>query len=228
MALVVDTRPRLALFDLDHTLLLGDSDELWCDHLTALGMLDWSFALRNQDVAARYKAGSIDVDEFAAFYLSTLAGRTPQQWAAIRQTYLETLIVPRIPQAALALVRAHREAGDTVVLTTATNRFLVELTAAHLGIEHLIATEPEFLDGVFTGRPAGVVNMRGGKPQRLQAWLAGRGQSPAQFRSIAHSDSMNDLPLLEMADEAVVVNGDDALVAIAAQRGWRTLAFSLP
>jgi HAD superfamily hydrolase (TIGR01490 family) len=218
---------RLALFDLDHTLLLGDSDVLWCDFLMDEGVLARdAFAQRSADIEARYKAGSVDAAEFAQFYLSTLAGRTPADWEPLRRRFLDELVLPRIPQAALALVCQHQRAGDRVVLTTATNRFLTTLTAEYLGISEVIATEPELVDGRFTGRSSGVLNMREGKVVRLHAWLAQQGLQLDQFDSPAFSDSINDLPLLEAADHAVVVNGDAKLSAIAAQRGWRMLRLS--
>jgi HAD superfamily hydrolase (TIGR01490 family) len=220
-------KPRLALFDLDHTLLLGDSDVLWCDFLMDEGVLARdAFAQRSADIEARYKAGTVDAAEFAHFYLSTLAGRTPTDWEPLRRRFLHEQVIPRIPQASLALVQQHQRAGDRVVLTTATNRFLTTLTAHHLGIAEVIATEPELVDGRFTGRSSGILNMREGKVLRLHAWLAERGQHLEQFDSTAYSDSINDLPLLEAADHAVVVHGDARLSAIAAQRGWPTMNLS--
>ena len=220
---------RLTLFDLDHTLLSGDSDVLWCDFLIGRGLLDGAdFAARNADIEARYKNGSVTVQEFSEFYVGTLAGRSPEQWKSLRQDFFQQEIKPRLPQAAIDLVRRHLQAGDLVVLTSATNRLLTELTAPYLGIEHLIGTEPELKDGVFTGRTTGVLNRRAGKVPRLHAWLAGRGQSLGQFHSAAYSDSMNDLPLLEAVNEPVAVDPDQRLAAIAGERGWKVLRLSSP
>src|SRR5690606_3530513 len=142
----------LALFDLDHTLLSGDSDVLWCDFLMDQGVLDRAaFAARSADIQARYQAGNVDAAEFAHFYLSTLRGRTPAQWEPLRQRFLHELVIPRIPRASLDLVQLHQQQGALVVLTTATNRFLTTLTADYLGIDNVIATEPELVDGVFSG-----------------------------------------------------------------------------
>ncbi len=216
---------RLALFDLDHTLLAGDSDVLWCDFLIGKGVLERSvFAARNAEVEAKYKAGTVDAREFASFYLSTLAGRTHQQLEPLRQEFLASEIAPRLPRSSIELVRGHRAQGDLVVLTTATNRFITELTAAHLGIEHLIAIEPELRTGVFTGAATGVLNMREGKVVRLHAWLAQRGTSLTQFDSWGYSDSINDLPLLEAVNHPVAVNADSRLSSVAAERGWKTLS----
>jgi HAD superfamily hydrolase (TIGR01490 family) len=166
---------KLTLFDLDHTVLNGDSDVLWCDFLIEKGLLGKTeFTARNADMAARYKAGTVGLKEFADFYVGTLAGRTVQQWEPLRQEFLADWIVPRITPAAVALVDKHLEAGDLVVMTTATNRFITELTAAHFGIEHLLATEPEVVCGIFTGRTSGTLNMREGKVERLHHWLDAR------------------------------------------------------
>jgi HAD superfamily hydrolase (TIGR01490 family) len=218
------TKPRLTLFDLDHTLLSGDSDVLWCDFLMDKGLLERAaFAARNADMAARYQAGTVGAQDFADFYVGTLAGRTAAQWEDARQEFLVTRVVPRVPAAALALVQRHRQAGDMVVMTTATNRFITELTAAHFGIEHLLATEPEIADGVFSGRCRGTLNMRAGKVERLHDWLAARDGRLDQFDSTAYSDSINDLALLEAVDEPVAVDPDSRLALVARERGWPVL-----
>lgn len=214
-------KPRLTLFDLDHTLLTADSDVLWCEFLMDQGVLERaSFAARNADMEARYQAGTVGVAEFAGFYVSTLAGRSPAQWQPLRERFLQEVIVPCVAPRAPALVREHLDAGDLVVLTTATNRFITELTARHFGIEHLIATECELRDGVFTGRTEGVHNMREGKVTRLHTWLAGRGLALADLHATAYSDSINDLALLSAADVAVAVDPEPRLKAAAQERGW--------
>ncbi|MEO7391865.1 MAG: HAD family hydrolase, partial [Ramlibacter sp.] len=217
-------KPKLTLFDLDHTLLSGDSDVLWCDFLMDKGLLARAeFAPRNADMEARYQAGTVGAQEFADFYVGTLAGKGPAQWEPARQEFLATRIVPRIPPAAIDLVQKHLDAGDLVAMTTATNRFITELTALYLGVEHLLATEAELVNGLFTGRVRGTLNMRAGKVARLHEWLAARGHSLAAFRSKAYSDSINDLPLLEAVDKPVAVDPDPRLAAIARERGWRVL-----
>jgi HAD superfamily hydrolase (TIGR01490 family) len=217
-------RPCITFFDLDHTLLAGDSDVLWCNYLISEGVLDHAvFAQRNAAIEERYKLGQVDAAEFANFYVSTLAGRTPAQWAPLRDAFMHHEITPRLPRAALDLVAMHQAHGDLVVLTTATNRFLCERTAEHLGIPHLIATEPELLNGVFTGTTTGVLNMRAGKVTRLHAWLADRGACLGKFHSTAYSDSINDLPLLEAVDTPVTVNADSRLASVADARGWKAI-----
>lgn len=217
----------LALFDLDHTLLQGDSDVLWCDFLVDQGVLErQTFASRNADMEARYKAGTVGLDEFCNFYVGTLAGRSPQDWEPWRLQFLTEVILPRIGIGAMELVHRHRDAGDLVVMTTATNRFITEYTARHFGIEHLIATETEMQAGRFTGRTAGTLNMREGKVVRLHQWLDGIGKSLVQFSSVAYSDSINDLPLLEAVHRAVAVNPDERLRKQAQARGWEILLLS--
>jgi HAD superfamily hydrolase (TIGR01490 family) len=215
---------RIAFFDLDNTLLTGDSDVLWCDFLMDKGVLDRAeFAQRNADMERRYAEGTVGTAEFAHFYLGLQAGKSPVQLETLRQEFLATWVVPRIPAAALQLVQQHQNAGDLVVMTTATGRFITELTARHFNVEHLLAIEPELVDGVFTGGSTGVLNMRQGKVDRLHEWLLARGTSLRDFHSTAYSDSMNDLPLLEAVNEPVAVDPDARLAAIAVERGWKVL-----
>ena len=215
---------RLTLFDLDHTLLSGDSDVLWCAFLMVKGVLDKKhFAPRNADMEARYKAGTVGLQKFANFYVGTLAGRTEQQWEPLRQEFLADWIVPRVSSAAIDLVDKHLEAGDLVVMTTATNRFITELTAIYLNIEHLIATEPELKHHQFTGHTSGDLNMREGKVTRLKAWMKARGLRLKDCTSTAYSDSINDLPLLQAVNQPIAVSPDAKLAQIAQASGWKVL-----
>jgi HAD superfamily hydrolase (TIGR01490 family) len=215
---------KLTLFDLDHTLLKGDSDVLWCDFLINEGVLEReSFAARNADMEARYQAGTVGPEEFANFYVGTLAGRTRQEWEPWRQAFLRRHIVPRISRSAVELVNRHLDAGDLVVLTTASNRFITELTAIYFDIEHLIATEAQLQDGVFTGRTQGTLNMREGKVTRMHDWLTATGHRFKDFDSTAYSDSINDLPLLKAVNRAVAVNPDAKLYTKAMTRKWEIL-----
>jgi HAD superfamily hydrolase (TIGR01490 family) len=181
------------------------------------------FAARNADMETRYKAGTVGLDEFANFYVGTLAGRSAAQWEPLRQAFLAKVIVPRIGRDAIALVNRHLDAGDQVVMTTATNRFITELTAIYFDIEHLIATEPEVAGGIFTGRTQGQLNMREGKVLRLHAWLAARGHALDGFDTTAYSDSINDLPLLQAVMHPVAVGPDAQLAVVAQQQGWPVL-----
>jgi HAD superfamily hydrolase (TIGR01490 family) len=216
----------LTLFDLDHTLLDGDSDVLWCEFLIDCGELDRAaFEPRNRRMDVDYRAGTVSAQAFCEFYVSTLAGRTPQQWEPLRRRFLDTVVAPRLYEAAHALVDRHRSAGELVVLTTATNRFITELTAAHLGLPHLIATECELDDtGRFTGRVIGTLNMREGKVTRLHQWLAAQRIDWRDCEATFYSDSINDLPLLSAVRRPVAVNPDMRLAAEAAERGWAVLS----
>lgn len=213
---------RLTLFDLDHTLLDGDSDQLWCEFLMERGVLPREpFEARNRQMAVDYAAGQVSAQDFCEFYIGTLAGRSAGDWQTLRREFVETRVKPRIGDAALQLVARHHDAGDLVVLTTATCRFLSELSAVHLGISALIATECEIdTDGRFTGRCSGVPNMREGKVQRLHDWLAAHRLQLDECQSMLYSDSINDLPLLSTVQRAVAVNPDARLAAVAAERGW--------
>jgi len=217
--------PRLALFDLDHTLLSGDSDVLWCEFLMDRGELArGEFQPRNDEMARRYGEGTVSAQDFCEFYVSTLAGRTLDEWRPWCERFLREVIAPRIPTSATALVESHRARGDVLVLTTATNRVLTALTAAHLRIDELLATEVEVVDGRCTGRTHGVLNMRDGKVTRLHGWLRERGW-PVQTlaEASAYSDSINDLPLLRAVGQPIAVDPDPRLRAQAADAGWPIL-----
>jgi len=216
---------KLTLFDLDGTLLSGDSDALWCEFLLREGVLAAEgFAERQRDIEQRYRAGNVTAQEFCDFYVATLAGRSADEWAPLRTRFIEEMVVPCIPAAAVALVEQHRVRGELLVLTTATCRFLSEPTARHLRLEDLIATEAEQIGCIFTGRTSGTLNMREGKVARLRQWLADRGL-PASLldEATAYSDSINDLPLLEAVREPVAVDPDERLAQVAAERGWAVL-----
>jgi len=216
---------RLALFDLDHTLLSGDSDVLWCEFLIAEGLLDRAeFEPRNRRMAERYASGIATPAEFCGFYAETLAGVRPDAWQGLRERFLRDIVAPRIPAASRDLVMRHREHGDRVVLTTATNRFLVELTAIELGIDDLLATELELVDGAFTGRNTGVLNMREGKVERLRQWLETQNLPATVLADAAfYSDSKNDLPLLLAVGHPVAVDPDAVLAEHASREGWAVL-----
>ena len=218
------TGQRLTLFDLDHTLLAGDSDELWCEFLMAKGVLPRdAFEPRNKEMARGYRNATVSTQEFADFYVGTLAGRTSLECEPLREEFLVTEIVPRVPASSVRLVEGHLNAGDLVVMTTATNRVITELTAMYFGIEHLLATDVEVVDGRFSGRTRGVLNMRGGKVERLTAWLKQRRHALSAFTSTAYSDSINDLPLLCAVTHPVAVDPDPQLAAIAHERHWPVL-----
>lgn len=221
----------LALFDLDNTLLTGDSEVLWVDYLLATGVLDGSFAVRNAEMDRRYHAGEAAPTEFCEFFASTFTGRTPEDWASVRAGFMADVIRPRIPATAHELVQQHRARGDLLVLTSATSRFLVELTAQELGFVHVIATElAQHDDGRFTGCTRGTLNMREGKVARLHDWLAARGEAADGMLASAffYSDSINDLPLLLAVGQPVAVDPDARLAREAQARQWPVLRLARP
>ncbi|MBX3605315.1 MAG: HAD family hydrolase [Piscinibacter sp.] len=215
----------LALFDLDHTLLSGDSDVLWCEFLIRHGQVPADWRERNAHMEAGYRSGTVSVAAFSDFYASLLAGHDAAFWAPWRERFLHDEVLPRIPPAARALVARHRDAGHRLVLTTATNRLIAEPTAAALGFAQLIATELEQSGGRYTGRTTGTLNMREGKVARLQAWLAALGEDATQALAQAHaySDSANDLPLLQAVGFPVAVDPDERLLAHAQVHAWPVL-----
>lgn len=212
----------LALFDLDHTLLTLDSDEAWVEFLIEEGALDrTTFERANHEMVLRYRAGEATSVEFTYFYLSTLVGRDSSTLGEWHARYLRRKIQPAISAAARALLARHRSGGHLLILTTATNRFITEPIARELGLENLIATEPEMRDGYYTGNIAGTPNLREGKVTRLEAWLDERGLALEGFRqSWFYSDSVNDLPLLQRVTHPVAVNADPPLAALAREKGW--------
>jgi HAD superfamily hydrolase (TIGR01490 family) len=216
----------LALFDLDNTLLQHDSDEQWVAFLIEKGELDGeTFKRASDELAARYRRGEADTLEYTEFYLSTLCDRPLGELQALHDRFMDERIRPVVPAATRELVAHHRNLGHLCVLTTATSRFLTAPIARELGFEHLIATEPELVDGHYTGRVIGQPNMREGKVERLAAWLEARGSTLADFReSWFYSDSQNDLPLLTRVTHPVAVNPDAVLAAHARHKGWPQIA----
>jgi HAD superfamily hydrolase (TIGR01490 family) len=214
----------LALFDLDHTLLDGDGDDLWCRFLLRHGLVDADMQSRNEQMGADYRAGRVSVEAFSAFYAGLLAGRSPAEWAPWQDRFLAEEIRHRLPAAAHALVASHRAAGHTLVLTTASNSVIAGRTAADLGFTHWLSTELALADGVFTGQVQGIPNMREGKLQRMRAWLEKHDLTPSALSAAwFYSDSINDLPLLSSVGHPVAVNPDDMLHRHALANGWPTL-----
>jgi HAD superfamily hydrolase (TIGR01490 family) len=213
---------NLALFDLDNTLLNGDSDFEWSQFLIRIGVLDRElFEAKNLAFYEHYKAGTLDIQEFLDFQLKPLsrhARKTLDEW---HQQFMREQALGMITQPARDLVDRHRSAGDVCVIITATNSFVTAPIAREFGIEHLIATEPEHNSGEFTGRVSGVPCFREGKIIRLKDWLAQRGWELASFaNSTFYSDSLNDMPLLNIVKEPVAVNPDSTLRAHAEKHGW--------
>ncbi|HEV7165230.1 MAG TPA: HAD family hydrolase [Gammaproteobacteria bacterium] len=214
------TPVKLALFDLDHTLLDGDSDSLWGRFLVREGVVDGvEYAAANARYHAEYVAGRLDVHEFLAFGLRPLRDNPPEALKAWRARFVQEAILPRIPEGSRTLLKRH--GSHTCVIITATNSFITAPIAAELGVPHLIATEPEQVEGRFTGRVAGVPCFREGKVAKLEEWLE-RNQL-ATGETWFYSDSHNDLPLLERVTHPTAVNPDEVLARVARERNWPTL-----
>lgn len=215
---------KLALFDLDNTLLAGDSDFEWAQFLIHKGVLDREvYEARNQAFYDQYKAGTLDIHEFLEFQLRPLSRHPRTQLDAWHREYMATRVIPMIAPGTAALLERHR--GHTRVIITATNSFVTAPIAAHLGVDHLIATEPERVDGEFTGNVAGTPSFKEGKVRRLEDWLAERGADwSAVTESWFYSDSHNDLPLMERVGNPVAVDPDETLRRHAQGQGWPVIS----
>lgn len=209
----------LAIFDLDNTLLGGDSDNLWGQFVCERGLVDGEdFAARNDQFYADYKAGSLDIDAYLRFALSTLVGHSRAELEAWHRDFMASKIEPILLPKAEQLLASHRQQGHELLIITATNEFITRPIAEFLGVEQLIACEGEIVDGRYTGEPRGVPSYHSGKVTRLNMWLAKREISLAG--AFFYSDSHNDLPLLEIVDHPVAVDPDDRLRARALEAGW--------
>lgn len=217
---------ELALFDLDNTLLAGDSDFEWAQYLISRGVLDKEvYEARNQQFFDQYKAGTLDIFEFLDFQLKPLARHSRQQLDAWHREFMETRIQPMMTDAARALVNQHLSAGSVVAIVTATNSFVTGPIARAFGIPHLIATIPAQENGAFTGQPRGIPAFKTGKIERVDAWLESLGLCWDSFaRSWFYSDSHNDLPLLGKVSNPVAVDPDDTLRAHAESQGWPVIS----
>lgn len=210
---------KLALFDLDHTLLDGDSDDLWYQFLIAHGAAGgWHANARRAQFLADYHAGRMNVAAFYEFALQPLTQHTLPELLAWRRQFLDEYVRPRIPATARALLAGHRNSGHTLAIVTATHRFVAEPIAAELEVPNLLATTPEYDGRRFTGRVLGTPCFREGKLQHLHAWLQRENLVPVE--TWCYSDSHNDLPLLESASHPVAVNPDPQLAQYAAQHRW--------
>jgi len=216
-------KPRLALFDLDNTLLDGDSDVSWAQFLIEEGVLHPDeYHAKNLWFAERYKDGTLDIHEFLDFQLAPLAAHPRSKLDAWHEEYMQRKIRPMIHARAADLIAEH--AGALTALVTATNRFITAPIARELGIANLVATDIEEVDGAFTGRPRGTPSFREGKITRVNEWLAALGHRLEDYESWFYSDSLNDLPLLERVTHPVAVDPDATLRAHAAEHGWRIIS----
>lgn len=213
----------LAIFDLDNTLLSIDSDHAWGEFLLEQGAVDAvDYHAANERFMADYQAGTLDIDAFLQVALKPLADNSPEQLAAWHQQFMASKIEPHILPKAEELIGRHRNRGDTLLIITATNHFITGPIAQRLDIDHLIAVEPEIIEGRYTGRVSGTPSYREGKVTRLEQWLTH--QNLTLDGAWFYSDSHNDLPLLEKVDHPVAVDPDDTLRQIAEQRHWRIMS----
>ena len=214
---------KLALFDLDNTLLEGDSDVAWAQFLIEEGVLHpEEFHAKNQWFAERYKDGTLDIHEFLDYQLAPLAKHPRAQLDAWHEDYMQRKIRPIIRERAVELLANH--IGKVRAIVTATNRFITTPIARELGVENLVATDLEEVGGNFTGKPRGTPCFREGKIACVDEWLAGLGRRLGDCESWFYSDSLNDMPLLERVDHPVAVDPDPKLAAYAIERGWEIIS----
>ncbi|MES1982742.1 MAG: HAD family hydrolase [Pseudomonadota bacterium] len=217
---------NLTLFDLDNTLLSGDSDFEWAQFLMERGVLDRElFEARNLEFYQQYKAGTLDIYKFLKFQLRPLACHSRKELDKWHAEFMQDKVRGMIAPAARELVQHHRAAGDICVIITATNSFVTAPIAREFGVEHLIATEPEHSNGEFTGLVADVPSFREGKIIRLESWMQLHGWNWESFSDTRfYSDSLNDLPLLSKVKHPVAVDPDDILRAHAEQNDWPVIS----
>jgi HAD superfamily hydrolase (TIGR01490 family) len=211
---------NLALFDLDNTLIHGDSDHAWGDFLVDEGIVDRAeFRAKNDEFFAHYKAGTLDIHEYLAFALSPIAGKSDAELQPLVDAFMKTKIEPMIHHDTWDLLNQHRD--DLCAIVTATNAFVTKPIAAHLGVRHLIACDVEKVDDRYTGRAIGVPSFREGKISRVEQWLAAAGKKMHDFNeTFFYSDSLNDLPLLKIVSRPIAVDPDPTLRAHASAEGW--------
>lgn len=217
---------NLTLFDLDGTLIPGDSDHAFGAFMVEIGWADGdAWAAANDRFYADYQAGKLDLDAYIAFSTSAWRHRPLAEALAVRERFVAEKMAPMLRESARALVEQHRAAGDLMAVVTATNEFVTAPIAAAFGVESLIAVQLQRDgEGAYTGAVQGVPSFQAGKVSRVEEWLAGLGRQWQDFERITfYSDSVNDLPLLERVSHPVATNPTDALARIAAQRGWATL-----
>lgn len=213
----------LAIFDLDNTLISDDSDYLWGQFLVDQGIVDRDYYEQaNAKFYEDYKQGQLDIVEFLNFSLSPLANNKSEQLFEWRQQFIDEIIKPIQLKPAIRLVNKHRFKGDTVLIITATNRFVTEPIAKLFGIDNLLATTPEFVNNQYTGRFEGIPCFQEGKVKLLEEWL--KSSTESMKNSCFYSDSHNDLPLLKLVDRPVAVDPDKQLFDYAQEQGWEIIS----
>ncbi len=213
----------LALFDLDNTLLSGDSDYSWGEFLVRKNRVDKDYyESANLRFYEQYKQGNLDIHEYSAFSFEPLTRLSRQELQSLHNEFMDEVISPLMGTAAQNLVNKHKEQGHTLLVITATNSFITRPIVQAFGIDHLLATEPKVVNGKFTTEISGIPCFQDGKVERLNKWLAVHNESLAG--SYFYSDSFNDLPLMEKVDNVIAVDPDEKLAEIARQRGWQVIS----
>ncbi len=213
----------LVLFDLDNTLLGGDSDHEWGNFLVKKGLVDGpSYTAANDAFYEKYKAGCLDIVEYSAFSFTPLSQHSMAELQVLHAEFMESVIRPMVGKKAKLLVEKHRRKGDILVIITATNSFVTKPIAELFGIDNLIATEVQVENGRFVNKIDGIPCYQEGKVERLQDWLLSNRLTLEN--SVFYSDSINDLPLLETVASPVAVDPDHKLKEIANQRGWKIMS----
>ena len=213
----------LAIFDLDNTLIGGDSDYLWGEFLVKNQLIDAEeYRRENERFYRQYQDGSLDIYEYQAFSLKPLSQHPLEQLHEWHQAFMQQMIEPIMLPQAQALIEKHKAQGDRPLIITATNTFITRPIGEKLGIDELIGTEPEMMNGQFTGRVAGIPSFQQGKVTRLADWL--KQQNENLENSYFYSDSHNDLPLLEQVSYPVAVDADPRLTEVAKQKGWKQMS----
>lgn len=218
-----NTGQTLAIFDLDNTLIAGDSDHAWGEFMIARGLVDAnSYRRQNDAFYEQYKRGELDVNAYLRFALQPLAGKQPEELAQLHARFMEEIIQPMMLDKARELLDSHRSQGHYLLIITATNDFITRPIANALGVDDILASEAEVVDGVYTGQPTGTPCFHMGKVTRLNSWLQDRQHElgPAWF----YSDSHNDIPLLDAVGNPIAVDPDDTLRRHATDRGWPVIS----
>jgi HAD superfamily hydrolase (TIGR01490 family) len=215
----MDITVALAIFDLDNTLIAGDSDHGWGEFLIEQGKVDAAlYAEKNDYYFQQYQSGQLDILEYLEFSLLPLTQIPLPELLSLRSQFVSDKILPLIPKKSRELLKKHKDQGDFLLIITATNLFVTEPIAKELAVDDIIATDPEQIDGQYTGKVSGIPSFQDGKVKRLTTWLSHNGLSLEG--SYFYSDSRNDLPLLKQVDYPVAVDADETLTAYAKQHNW--------
>lgn len=214
----------LAIFDLDNTLIANDSDYLWGEFLVERGYVDGKeFAATNAQFFEDYKKGTLDIFAYQRFALAPLSKQSMETLAQWHADFMQNVIEPIVLPKAIAAIEKHKAQGDRVMIITATNTFITRPIGERYGITELLGTDGEIIDGRYTGEVTGTPTFQEGKVTRLNAWLEENNESLEG--SYFYSDSHNDLPLLNIVDNPIVVDGDDKLLTVAKENGWPSISF---